>query len=153
MPEGIDAVALCQSLPRRPRGRALLVLTEEVGDQAPWAEALERKTGAAPLDVLARFAEDPALAARLECFGVDELLAWAREAGDAPCVILYHLEFLRAVWPGDWQRTLRSRMEMWQQRPALILVTQASPDLEKLEFKRFPDLDFIVHLRDTYKLP
>ena len=154
MREAINIVNLVKELARRPRGRACIVLTHDYAGQKPWAAELARQSGSEHIDLLNIFAQDSNLAAQVSTFSVDSLFVFLKNHRTSPVLIVSGFEFLKAAWSGRPQamQEFASRVEKWQQAPALLFLIQFDPELAKIKFTRFRHLTFLVDQRETLAL-
>jgi hypothetical protein len=152
--DAVDIVKLVSELPRRPRGKACIVLTHDYADQTEWAAKLAARTGSEHLDLLAHFAEDPALAGDIETFSLERLFQFLAGRRSSPVLIVSGLEFLSATWAGqsDAIEQFASRVENWRTAPALLFVLQYDQTLATHRFGRHRQHTFVVDQNDTLKL-
>ena len=154
MKDAVNMVKFLAELPKRRRGKACIVLTQEAGEQKPWAADLAAQTGAQHIDLLDRFTEDAVLAGRIETFDVDDLFALLQRENDKPVLIITGLEFLRASWSGRTtaMEDFAKRLEFWEKAPALVFVTQYDTFLAKRKFDQRFQYTYVVDQRDTLAL-
>jgi hypothetical protein len=152
--DAVDIVKLVSELPRRPRGRACIVLTHDYAGQAEWAAQLAARTGSEHLDLLTHFAEDSALAGDIETFSTGSLFDFLANRRASPVLIISGLEFLIATWAGqsDALEQFASRIEHWNKAPALLFVLQYDQTLATRRFGRHRQHTFVVDQNDTLKL-
>ena len=150
----VNIVKLVEELARRPRGKACIVLTHDYAGQKPWATELAQQTGAKHLDLLDIFAQNPDLADHVGTFSVGSLFDYLREHRSSPVLIIFGLEFLKAAWSAQphAMQEFTSRLEKWQQSPALLFLIQFDQVLAETKFTRFPHLTFLVDQRETLAL-
>ncbi|NLV46849.1 MAG: hypothetical protein GXY07_20405 [Candidatus Hydrogenedentes bacterium] len=152
----INMATLVGELASRPRGRACIVLTRDFAGQKAWAAALARRTGAAHLDVLERFAEDASLAEQLSRFTPAALFDFLKEATDKSVLIVSGLEFLKASWSGQSQalEEFAAKVELWAEKnaPALLFVMQQDAYIAGRPFTRFRQHTFVVEQEETLAL-
>lgn len=154
MKEAVNIVKLVEELARRPRGKACIVLTHDYGRQKSWAAELAMQTGAKHLDLLEIFAQNPDLADQVNTFSVGSLFDYLRQHRSFAVLIVSGLEFLKAAWSAQphAMQEFASRVERWQQAPALLFLIQFDPVLAEMKFTRFPHLTFLVDQRETLAL-
>lgn len=156
MNELTDMVAfLRDDLPRRARGRACFVLTQDYTGQSAWADRLAALTAVPHLNVLKHFEANQDLANRASTFTVRDLFVLASaEAKGQPVLIVSSFEFLRAVWNGQPSNVeaLASEVELWSRRPALVLVTQHDPALANRPYTRYPSQRTVIDQSGTVSL-
>ena len=154
MSEVVNMVKLVAELPKRPRGRACIVLTHDYLGQRAWAAKLARQTDAGHLDLLERSAADEALGNSIAAMSVAELFSLLQKQSQAPVLIVTGIEFLTATWSSRASATEQfgSSVEMWSKSPALLFVMQHDSGLANREFIRFPDKIFVVDQKNTLAL-
>ena len=154
MKDAVNMVKLLTDLPKRRRGKACIVLTQDAGEQKAWAADLASQSGARHTDLLDRFAEDAALAGKTGTFDVDDLFALLQGENDKPIVIVTGIEFLRASWSGraTAMEDFAKRLEFWEKSPALVFVTQHDAFLAKRKFDQRFQYTYVVDQRETLAL-
>jgi len=154
MKDAINMVKLLADLPKRRRGKACIVLTQEVVEQKAWASKLAAQAYADHIDILDRFAEDGTLGGKTGTFGVDDLFSLLREENAKPVLIVTGLEFLRASWSGrtSAMEDFAKRIEFWEKSPALVFVTQHDAFLAKRKFDQRFQYTYVVDQRETLAL-
>ena len=147
-------VKLVGDLPKRRRGKACIVLTQDVGGQKVWASELASQAEAKHLDLLDLFADDEALGAKTSAFGVDDLFTLLQQEKESSVLIVTGLEFLRASWSGrtSAMEDFAKRLEYWEKSPALVFVTQHDAFLSKRKFDQRFQYTYVVNQRDTLAL-
>jgi hypothetical protein len=154
MKDAVNIVKLVEGLARRPRGKACIVLTHDYPGQKTWAAELALQTGAEHLDLLDVFGQNPDLATRVSTFSVGLLFDYLKNHKNSSALIISGLEFLKAAWSAQPKamQEFASRLEKWQQSPALLFLIQFDPLLAEMKFTRFPHLTFLVDQRETLAL-
>lgn len=154
MKEAVNMVKLLSDLPKRRRGKACIVLTQEAGEQKAWAAELASQASAKHIDLLDLFADDESLGAKTSTFGVDDLFARLQRENEKPVLIVTGLEFLRASWSGraSAMEDFAKRLEFWEKSPALVIVTQHDSFLAKRKFDQRFQYTYVVDQRDTLAL-
>ena len=154
MADAIDMVELVHGLSERKRGRACIVMTHDFRDQKSWAVDLAQKTGAEYVDLLDMFTNDEDLSKKLQEYSVAKLFSLFRERATKPVMIVSGIEFLRASWSGDVNASehFASRIETWQDEPALVFVMQYDKAITARPFRRFRQYTFVVDQRETIAL-
>lgn len=153
MTDPIDVVELLQELPRRPRGRACVILTRDYADQKDWCVKLSHATETKHLDLLDHLAGDEG-ANKLSLFSIEGLFNYLQTVSDSKVLIVSGIEFLMATWsssPNPIEK-FASHIEMWSKQPALLFVTQFNNELASRKFNRFPDKLFVVDQQNTISL-
>jgi hypothetical protein len=142
-------------LPRRARGRACFLLTQDYTGQTIWADRLAALAGVPHLNVLRHFGANPDLASRTSTFTVRDLFQLATaESKSQPVLIVSGFEFLRAAWSGQSLNleALASEVELWNRRPALLLVTQHDPAIANRPYTRYPTQRTVIDQSKTVSL-
>ncbi len=154
MADAINMAELLAELPRRRRGKACIVLTQEADEQKTWAAKLAGQTASGHIDLLDLFAEDEDLSSNTATYGVDKIFSLLREHGDKPVLIVTGLEFLFASWSGqsNAMEQFAQKIEFWSRSPALVFVTQECPALAKRKFDNRFQYVYVVDQRDTLAL-
>ena len=98
MSEVVNMVKLVAELPKRPRGRACIVLTHDYLGQRDWAAELAKQAEAERFDLLECAAADEALGNSIAAMSVAELFALLHKQSQARVLIVTGLEFLTATW-------------------------------------------------------
>jgi hypothetical protein len=154
MRDAVNIVKLVRELAQRPRGRACIVLTHDYGDQKDWAAELAHQTNNEQINLLDLFTQDSELAAQVSSFSVHSLFDFLKNYRNSPVLIVSGWEFLKAAWAAQPNalHEFASRVERWQQSPALLLLIQFDPMLATIKFTRFPHLTFVVDQKETLAL-
>ena len=139
------------------RNRAALLLTPDLAGQCDYAARLAASLQAQHLDVLSHFEKDGTLLARVAMFSPDDLLALIAEHGDQPLIVVTGIEFLLGVWlsQGEPKRVKQDfcyKLEVWQQKPAFLLVTHEDPVFDAYQPQRFPGTRVVLHTSETLAL-
>lgn len=153
MSEPIDMPAFVQTLPRRRRGQACIVLSREPAGAPAWAGTLAERAGAAHLDLLSHFQQNPDLSSRVADFGPRELLDLCKAFHPKGILVVSGLEVLRATWqarPG-LDEDLAKALEFWVGPPALVLVLAEDRFFRDRDFSRMRQT-MTVHQSETYAL-
>ena len=154
MSDFVNMVKLVAELPKRPRGRACIVLTHDYLGQRDWAAELAKQTDADHLDLLERAAADEALGNSIAAMPVAELFALLQKQSQARVLILSGLEFLTATWSSraSAMEQFAAHVEMWTKSPALLFVMQHDSTVANRQFIRYPNRTFVVDQKDTLAL-
>ena len=154
MSEPVDMIKLAQGLPKRPRGRACIVLTHNYAGQKDWAMELAKQTGSGYVDLLDHFQEKQDLAEKISSLNVPRLFSLLRTIGDKSVLIVTGMEFLKATW-GAQHNVLddfAKHVETWDNSPAILFVLQFDSALAEKKFTRHPQYQFVVDQKETYAL-
>ena len=154
MGDAIDMIKLADGLPKRPRGRACIVLSRDYFAQKPWAAELAKRTGVEHIDLLDVFGADDDLAMRVSSFSVKELFNLLQSRSSSPVLIVTGAEFIKATWSANISaiEQFASQVETWGRSPALLFVMQFDSELAKRKFKRFRQYKFVVDQKETLAL-
>jgi len=152
--DAVNMLKLVAELPKRPRGRACVVLTHDYLGQRDWAAELANQTDADHIDLLERAADDEELGNAISTISATDLLPWLQKQSHAKVLIVSGIEFLTATWASraTAMEQFASQIEMWSKTPALLIVTQHDSTLASREFKRFRQFTFVVDQKDTLAL-
>ena len=152
--EAVNIVKLVHELAKRPRGRSCIVLTHDYAGQKPWAAELARQTGTKHLDLLEVFVQAPDLAAQVATFSVASLFDYLKNYKNSSVLVVTGLEFLKAIWSAQpsAMNDVASRVERWQQSPALLFVIQFDQALASIKSTRYPHLIFTIDQKETLAL-
>jgi hypothetical protein len=139
------------------RNRAALLLSPDLAGQRDYAARLAASLQAPHLDILSRFQQKESLLARVAMFSPDDLLALIAELRDHPLVVVTGIEFLLGVWlsQGEPKRVKQDfcyKLEVWQQQPAILIVTHEDPVFAAYQPQRFPGTRIILHTSQTLSL-
>jgi hypothetical protein len=126
---------------RERRNKAAMVLTPDIQKQREYAQQLAAATDGFHLDVLDYFRTDKTLTANLVTFTMADFFALVASFESKKLVILSGIEFLLGAWlsmrdPRQVKFDLCKQVELWEKRPAFILVTQYEPALTDYEPER-----------------
>lgn len=148
-------IKLLDELPRRPRGRACIVLTHKYNEQRDWAAQLAKQTGMDYLDLLDLFAGDKDLSEEVSSFDVSKLFSLFQKKDKRPVLIVTGIEFLKAAWAAEANaiEQFASHVETWSKSPALLFVLQFDAFVAERKFTRFPQYIFVVDQKETIALP
>jgi hypothetical protein len=154
-----DLPQFCRELtaPAR-RNKAAILLVPDLQDQQEHAARIAEATGAMRLDVLDLFQADAALAARIGGFAIDDLLDLiASHSGGENLIVVSGIEFLMAIWftqrdPRQVKRDLCQRLELWENKPAFLLVTRHDPALATYQPTRHTAGALVLELSQTASL-
>lgn len=154
MSDPINMVKLVNTLPSRPRGRAVIVFTQEYIGQKQWAAELARQTDSDQIDLLDHFIKKPELSGIVGQFSVSRLFEFLKDYSPAKVLIVTGTEFLRATWSGQpsAREQFASYVETWSQKPCLLFVMQYDKTMATRKFRRFPQHIFIVDQKETLAL-
>lgn len=151
----VNMVLFVNALARRPKARAAFVLTHEYTGQKEWAEELSRRTDTAHINLIERFAKEPALSNQIEQFSVQHLLNYLKNKSQAPVLIISGMEFLKATWSSQPKaaQELASRVQTWNQSPCLLFILQYDKLIATYDFgSRYGQYTFVVDQRETLAL-
>ncbi len=154
MSTAIDMLKLIEGLPRRPRGRACIVLTHDYLNQRAWAAKLASQTNSDHLDLLEHAAGDQKLGNAISTLTPTELLPWLQKQSQSQVLVVSGIEVLTASWTSRNTATeqFASQVEMWSKSPAFLFVIQHNSLLANREFRRFRQFTFVVDQKDTLAL-
>ena len=152
--EAVDLIHLIEDLPKRQRGRACIILTRNYLQQKAWAAKLAGIASTVHLDLLDELAgSDKAL--KMAGFSVEGLFKYLENRPPTPVLVVSGIEFIKATWAYNPRKTMAQfaqQVEMWSRKPALLFVTQYDSLLANAQFRRFPDLQFVVDQQNTISL-
>ena len=122
--------------------------------QKEWAAKLADLTGSEHIDLLELFANDADLSGRIAEFSASKLFAFLKNRSKSPVLIVSGLEFLKATWSGltNAVHEFASRLENWDQRPALLFVMQYDKSIAKYQFLRHRQYPFVVDQKETFAI-
>jgi len=145
---------MVDELPKRPRGRACIVLTHDYFGQRAWAAELASQTNTDHIDLLERAVADESLGNSISTMSVMDLFPWLQKQGRLPVLIVSGIEFLTATWASraSAMEQFASQVEMWSKSPALLFVVQHDSTLANREFTRFRQYTFVVDQKNTLAL-
>ena len=154
MADAINMVELVYGVSERKRGRACIVLSHDCTGQKSWAIELARQAGAEHVDLLDLFVGDKGLGEKLREYSVSKLFSLLRDRKSKPVLIVSGIEFLKASWSGQMNSSeqFASRIETWQDDPALLFVIQYDKVIANRPFRRFRQYTFVVDQRETIAL-
>lgn len=154
MKEPVNMLEVVAELRRRPRGRACVVLTSDYAGQKDWAAKLASQTDSSHVHVLDVFAGDTALSEKISSFLIHDFFEWLLGYTSKPVLIISGFEFLLALWSGQATaiEDFAVRVEMGDETPALLFVTQFDRYLAERKFTRHPDKVFVINQKDTLAL-
>ena len=152
MANPFDMIEVVKEIPKRPRGRACLVMTEDYFGQKEWGAHLADLTLMQHVDLLDEFTTDSTLALRVSSFSVTRLFDYLRTKNQSPLLIVTGLDFLRATWIDNTVEQFAQQIETWDKTPALLIVLQYSDALANRKFTRFSDKTFVIEQKNTLKL-
>jgi len=152
--DAVNMLKLVAEVPKRPRGRACVVLTHDYLGQRAWAAELAKQTDADHIDLLERAASDEELGNAISTISATDLLPWLQKQSQAKVLVVSGIEFLTATWASraSAMEQFASQIEMWSKTPALLIVTQHDSTLANREFTRFRQYTFVVDQKDTLAL-
>lgn len=152
-----DLPQFCRELVVR-RNKAAILLTPDLPAQQEHASQIAAATGASHLDVLDVFHGDAALSAGLGGYAIDDLLNLiSSHPGEHALLVVSGIEFLMAVWfsqgdPRQVKRDLCHRLELWEHKPAFLLVTQHDSTLANYQPARHTGGALVLELSQTAAL-
>ena len=154
MSDAVNMLKLVDELPKRPRGRACVVLTHDYLQQRAWAAELASKTETDHVDLLERATADENLGNAISTISATDLLPWLQKQSQSKVLIVSGIEFLAATWASraTAMEQFASQIEMWSKTPALLIVMQHDSTLANREFTRFRQYTFVVDQKDTLAL-
>lgn len=150
----VDLIQFLAELPKRQRGRAAIILTRDYRQQKMWAAKLATLAGIDHLDLLDELASSET-ACKMATFSVDGLFKYLGDRSGSPALVVSGTEFVKATWSYNPQKTIdqfAQQVELWSKKPALIFVMQYDALLKKMQFNRFPNLQFVVDQQNTISL-
>ncbi len=154
MSDPVDMVELVNGLPKRPRGKACVVLAHDFEERKNWARELARRTGAEHIDLLDLFAENKELSSGIGGFMVSDLFRFLEGRSRADVLIVSGMEFLKAAWIG--QRNAMEQfvgyLETWERKPCLLFVLPYDKYVATRDFRRFRQFTFVVDQKETLAL-
>lgn len=152
-----DLTQFCRDLVAR-RNKATILLVPDLQAQQEHASQIAAATGALHLDVLDLFQSDAALTARLGEFAIDDLLKLlASYRDDYELLVVSGIEFLMAIWfsqgdPRQVKRDLCQRLELWERKPALLLLTLHDSTIASYQPTRHTAGALVLELSQTASL-
>ena len=152
--EAVDLIHLLRELPKRQRGRACIVLTRNYLEQKAWAAKLADIARAEHLDLLDELAGSEQTCS-MAGFSVEGLFKYLEGRSQATVLLVSGMEFIKATWaynPGKTMAQFAKQVEMWTREPALLFMIQHDSLLANAQFRRFPDLRFVVDQQNTISL-
>lgn len=154
MNDPVDMIKLMQELPKRPRGRACIVLTHDYDSQKDWAMELAKQTGSEHLDLLDLFQEKQDMAETISSLNVPRLFSLLRTTSDKSVFIVTGMEFLKATWSTQHNALddFAKHVETWTKSPAMLFVLQFDSALAERKFTRYPQYRFVIDQKETYAL-
>ena len=154
MNELIDMQQVVKELGKRPRGRSCFVFTQDKMERHGWAKQLAEMSGVEHLDLVSYFIEHRKLAEKVSSFDVNECFKLFTEEAKSEVLIVTGIEFLKAMWSSQDRsmEQLATKMEMWNKKPAILMVMQYDKSLAEREYSRFPQLRMIIHQNKTKAL-
>jgi hypothetical protein len=154
MSDPIDTIKLVHELPKRPRGRACIVLTHEYLGQKSWASEISKQTKMSHLDLLDFFAKNDELSSKISSFSIKDFFSFLQAKKDTPVLIITGLEFLMATWIAlaNLAEQFCSHVETWNKSPALLLILQHISAIAESKFLRHPDKIFVIDQKNTLAL-
>lgn len=155
MSDPIDVIKLVHELPKRPRGRACIVLTHDYSGQKIWASKISKQTKMLHLDFLDVFAKDEKFSSKTSSFSIKDFFSFLQTKKDTPVLITTGFEFLIASWMGrsNLADQFCSYVETWNKSPALLLILQYISEIKERKFFRHPDKVFVVDQKNTLEIP
>ena len=129
----------------RPRGRSSFVFTTDRLERHEWAEQLAEMTGSSHLNLVSYFSAEAERASIVSSVDVDECFKLFQEQCEADVLIVTGIEFLKAMWSSQdrGMEQLATKMEMWNNKPAVLMVMQYDKSLAEREYSRFPQLRMV----------
>ena len=154
MSGAVNMLKLVDELPKRPRGRACIVLTHDYLGQRAWATELASQANADHIDLLERAVADESLGNSISMMSATDLFPWLQKQCQLSVLIVSGIEFLTATWASraSAMEQFASQVEMWSKSPALLFVMQHDSTLANREFTRFRQFTFVVDQKDTLAL-
>ena len=154
MGDAVDMLEVVNSLGKRPRARFCVVMTHDYKDQKKWAKQLAVQTEMKHIDLMELFSADDKLSSKISSYSEQELLRLLKEYGETSVLIVSGIEFIKATWAGmnNAIQKFAKSLETWHQKPALLFVMQYDKELANIEFKRYPQHDYIIDQKDTLAL-
>ncbi len=154
MDDLIDMQQVIKELAKRPRGRSCFVFTQDKMERHEWAEQLAGMSGVEHLNLMSYFIEHQDLAEKVSSFDVDECFKLFMEKAKSEVLIVTGIEFLKAMWSSQDRslEQLATKMEMWNKKPAILMVMQHDKSLAEREYSRFPQLRMVIDQRKTLAL-
>lgn len=154
MSDPVDMIKLMQGLPKRPRGKACIVLTYDYAGQRDWAMELAKQTGSGYVDLLDHFQEKQDLAETISSLNVSRLFSLLRTISDKSVLIVTGIEFLKATWSAQHNALddFAKHVETWTKSPAMLFVLQFDSAIAERKFTRYPQYQFVVDQKETYAL-
>lgn len=152
-----DLPKFCRELVTR-RNKATILLVPDLQAQQEHAARIATATGGLHLDVLDLFQADAALAARLGGFDIDDLLGLlASHHNGHELLVVTGTEFLMATWfsqrdPRQVKRELCQRLELWERKPALLLLTLHDSTIATYQPSRHTAGAMVLELSQTASL-
>ena len=151
----LDLIQFSRELASR-RNKAALLLTPDLREQHAIAAHLAGALSAPHLDVLDRFQADPMLADQISVFSSIDLFKLIAAQKSQPLLVISGIEFLLAAWiaQGDAKEVKRSfcqQVELWDCKPAFLLVTHHDPFFVAYEPRRHTGR-LIIELSKTLSL-
>jgi len=154
MKDPVNMLEIVAKLRHRPRGRACVVLTSDYAGQKDWAATVASQTDSSHVHVLDVFASDTAQSDKISSFLIPDFFKWLLGYASKPVLIVSGFEFLLASWSGlgTAVEEFAFKVEMWEETPALLFVTQFDMYLAERKFTRHPDDVFVINQKDTLAL-
>ena len=154
MSDPIDIIKLVNELPKRPRGRACIVLTHEYLGQKSWASEISKQTKMSHLDLPDFFVKNGELSSKISSFSIKDFFSFLQAKKDTPVLIITGLEFLMATWMAQANQAEQfcSYVETWNKSPALLFILQHISAIAERKFLRHPDKIFIINQKNTLAL-
>lgn len=154
MSDGVDIIWEAGQLPLRRRGRALVVLSHDFHGLEPWAAELARRLpDAEHVNLLDHFIAHEELGSQAGSTTLDKLFRLLGTLTNKKILVVSGLEFLWAAWSAQSGivDAFAHKVETWESRPSLVIVTQYQKKLEDLKSGRFGH-QFSFNQKDTYSL-
>ena len=154
MSDPVDMIKLVQGLSKRARGKACVILTRDYADQKGWAMELAKQTGSEHVDLLDYFQEKQDLAEKISSLNVPRLFSLLRTISGKSVLIVTGMEFWKATWSAQHNalEDFAKHVETWTKSPAMLFVLQFDSTIAERKFTRYPQYQFVVDQKETYKL-
>ena len=151
MSELIDMKQVVEELGKRPRGRACFVFTQDRQGRHEWAERLAEITGMQHLNLMKQFSDDENLGSDVSSFDVEACFNLFTGYNQTPVLIVSGIEFLKATWlaQANSVEQLATKMEMWNEKPAILMVMQYDKALAERKYIRHRQLRMVINQTET----
>ncbi|MEI8245311.1 MAG: hypothetical protein WCI51_05735 [Lentisphaerota bacterium] len=151
MSELIDMQQVVEELGKRPRGRACFVFTQDRPGRHQWAERLAEITGMQHLNLMKLFADDKNLGGDVSSFDIATCFKLLAGYNQTSVLIVSGIEFLKATWTAQINSVeqLATMVEMWDRKPAILMVMQYDKALAEKKYSRHPQLRMVINQAET----